>query len=157
MQIICILGKPLSCIEGHHPPWQPFCMDATVHKQQVGHRLRMAIEALHLKPAAVAREFEVSQSKLGNWFRGDNYPDEFFIFQFCKHYQISADWIYLGRLSGMAGSLADDPTYGGRSGHLRNKSRHGGARQTTPRNHGQAFHSRAPYRKVATGVPFLRT
>ncbi len=78
-----------------------------MHKQEVGHRLRMACEALGLQPATVARRFGVSPSKLGNWLAGRDYPNEFFIYRFCTECQVSADWLYLGRVSGMASGLAD--------------------------------------------------
>lgn len=82
-------------------------MDATMHKRKVGSHLKMAIEALGLRQHQVAKEFGVSPSKLGNWVRGDNYPDEYFVKRFCERYQVSADWIYLGKVYGMPSPLAD--------------------------------------------------
>ena len=92
---------------------QKFCMrlfdmDAATHKMQVGARLRMAIESLGMKQAQIGREFNVSPSKLGNWLRGDDYPAEFFVHEFCDRYSITADWIYRGRVSAsMDKALAD--------------------------------------------------
>ena len=83
-------------------------MSADRHKQEVGARLDLAIQALGLTQAAVARKFEVAPSRLGNWIRGDNYPDEWFLKQFCDRYNITTDWIYRGVVSSaMAGPVAD--------------------------------------------------
>ena len=82
-------------------------MDAAQHKAEVGGRLRLAIEGLGLSYASVARAFDISQSKLGNWMRGSDYPSEWFIYQFCNRHPITADWIYLGRVAGVQGELGD--------------------------------------------------
>ena len=66
----------------------------------VGHRLRQAVEALGLRPSTVARSVGVSPQKLGNWMRGDHYPDEWFVFRFCNRYGVTADWLYRGVLPG---------------------------------------------------------
>lgn len=77
------------------------------HKAGVGRRLRAAIEVLGLTQTEVARVLGVTPSKLGNWIRGDNYPAEWPIAQFCERYGVSADWIYLGKVTGMIKELAD--------------------------------------------------
>ena len=83
-------------------------MSKTAHMVEVGRRLRMAIEAVGLTQAAVARAFDgVTPPKLGNWLRGDHYPDEYFIKQFCDRYGITADWIYRGVVSGVSGDAGD--------------------------------------------------
>jgi len=87
----------------------PVCgMAATWHRAIVGSRLRVAIEATGRPQAEIARQFEISPSKLGNWLRGDNYPDELFLSRFCDRYNISMDYIYRGRVAAaMAGPVAD--------------------------------------------------
>lgn len=83
-------------------------MPASWHRRKVGARLRVAIEALNQSPADIGRLFNVSQSKLGNWLRGDHYPDEFFVAAFCDRFNISMDYLYRGRMpTEMAGPLAD--------------------------------------------------
>ena len=82
-------------------------MDAATHKVKVGERLRIAIEAIGASQAAVCRQLKVQPSKLGNWLRGENYPDPYFIQRFCDRYGVTADWIYRGVASGVAGSLGD--------------------------------------------------
>lgn len=77
------------------------------HREQVGQRLQLAIEALHLQPIEVARFLGITTSKLGNWLAGRNYPDEFLLARFCDRYGVTADWIYRGRLYGLPGELAD--------------------------------------------------
>ncbi len=78
-----------------------------LHREQVGRRLRAAIEALGLSQATVAKAFHVSASKLGNWIRGDNYPSEWFLKQFCDRHGITTDWFYRGIVSGIDSALAD--------------------------------------------------
>jgi transcriptional regulator with XRE-family HTH domain len=82
-------------------------MNAAQHRADVGARLRIAIEALGLTQAAVARAFDVSPSKLGNWVRGDSYPNEIFLVRFCDRYNITMDWLFRDVVSGMAFPLAD--------------------------------------------------
>ena len=82
-------------------------MDIVRHKIEVGSRLRMAIEALGLSQTAAGRPFGVTAQKMGNWLRGDHYPDPWFIFNFCARHPITADWIYLGRASGLTGEMGD--------------------------------------------------
>ena len=81
---------------------------ATSHKLLVGDRLRTAIEALGKKQVEICRMFGVAPSKLGNWMRGEHYPDPWFIVRFCDRFNVSADYFYRGRVSSaMDGSLAD--------------------------------------------------
>ena len=82
-------------------------MPSSQHKRQTGSRLSIAIQALGVTQAEIARKFDISTSKLGNWIRGDNYPDPYFIAQFCDRYGVSADWIYRGLTTSMSGALGD--------------------------------------------------
>lgn len=83
-------------------------MSAISHKLLVGDRLRVAIEALGKRPVDICRMFDVAPPKLGNWMRGDHYPDPWFIVRFCDRFNVSADYFYRGRVSSaMDGSLAD--------------------------------------------------
>lgn len=77
------------------------------HREQVGHRLAVTIEALHLEKIEVARFLGISTSKLGNWLAGRNYPDEYLLSRFCDRYGVTADWLYRGRLYGLPAELAD--------------------------------------------------
>lgn len=77
------------------------------YKRRVGEWLRQAIEAQGVTQSHVARMFGVSPSKLGNWLRGDNFPDQYFIARFCNHFGVSADWIYRGQIGGMSGVAAE--------------------------------------------------
>lgn len=83
-------------------------MSNAAHKVAVGRRLRIAIEALGLTQVKVGKELKVSPPKLGNWLRGDNYPDEWFVARFCDRYGITADWIYRGTVSGVSADVADE-------------------------------------------------
>ena len=77
------------------------------HKMNVGDRLRTSIEALNLSQAEVARAFGVSPSNLGNWLRGDAYPNPLFVKQFCDRYGVNADYLYRGEVSALPVKLAD--------------------------------------------------
>lgn len=75
----------------------------------VGERLRMAIEAVGKRPVDICRTFGVAPSKLGNWMRGDHYPDPWFLVRFCDRFSVSADYFYRGKVSpAMDGPLADE-------------------------------------------------
>lgn len=82
-------------------------MTETIHRAQVGRRLRAAIDVLGHSQTDVAKTLGVSPSKLGNWIRGDNYPSEWFVKRFCDRYGITTDWLYRGVVSGMDTNLAD--------------------------------------------------
>lgn len=97
-QNVCIAGK----LHGAHT----HAMSAALHKAEVGRRLRIAIEGVGRKPAQISAQFDVSPSKLGNWMRGDHYPDPWFLKQFCDHYGLTADWFYRGLMSGVALDVA---------------------------------------------------
>lgn len=81
-------------------------MDTDRHKQLVGQRLRLAIEGLGVTLSQVAETTGVEKSRLGHWTRGKHYPDPAWIEVFAKEYGISADWIYLERVSGLPKDLA---------------------------------------------------
>ena len=77
-------------------------MDPARHKQEVGRRLRTALQALNLKQADLSREFGDSPQKINNWLRGDNYPDEWFLYRFCSRYGVSTDYLYRGVVTGVS-------------------------------------------------------
>lgn len=79
----------------------------TIHRIEVGRRLRAAIVAKGISQADVVRALGTPANKLGNWLRGEHYPSAFFITQFCDRYGITTDWIYRGIVSGMDKTLAD--------------------------------------------------
>jgi len=79
----------------------------TLHRAEVGRRLRIAIEAVGTSQAGIGRDFNVAPSKIGNWLRGDNYPSEWFVKQFCDRYGVTTDWLYRGIVSGMSSDRAD--------------------------------------------------
>ena len=66
------------------------------HKQIVGRNLRITIAAVELRPADAAREMGISPSKLGNWLRGDNYPDPLLITRFCADHTAPLEMVYQG-------------------------------------------------------------
>lgn len=108
MQLICTSHKPFSCRARKPLNVDNLHMDPATHKRDVGSRLRIAIQALGLSQAEVARQLDMSPSKLGNWLRGDDYPNEWKLYLFCTRHNVSADWIYRGQVAAaMAKPLAD--------------------------------------------------
>lgn len=107
MQDFCTAVNPKSCIAVAAADVQDSYMarraqkaaprgtDLT-HKQQVGRNLRITIAAIGIKPADAAREMGVSPQKLGNWMRGDNYPDPFLITRFCADHSAPLEMVYAG-------------------------------------------------------------
>ena len=77
----------------------------SLHKAQVGRRLRAAIEALGITQTEVGRALGVAPSKLGNWLRGDNYPTPWFVKRFCDRYGMTTEWIYRGIVTGLPSEL----------------------------------------------------
>jgi len=74
----------------------------------VAQQFERAMEALGLTQAEVARTLGVSPSLLGNWKRGDNYPDAFLMTVFCQRYRVMMDYLYRGVISpALAEALAD--------------------------------------------------
>ena len=65
-------------------------------KQRIGRNLRITIAAVGLKPADAAREMDISPSKLGNWLRGDNYPDPLMVTRFCADHAAPLEMVYSG-------------------------------------------------------------
>lgn len=95
---VCIVRKSASADYGG--------MGSTRHKVEVGRRLRIAIEAVAPSLAEVCRELDISPSKLGNWLRGDNYPEMPWIIRFCDRYGVTTDWIFRGVVSGASSDVA---------------------------------------------------
>jgi transcriptional regulator with XRE-family HTH domain len=82
-------------------------MSETLYQREVGRRLRAAIDALGITYTDAAGELGVSTSKLGNWLRGEHYPDRYSVKQFCDRYGITAEWIYRGIVTGLPSDLAN--------------------------------------------------
>lgn len=83
-----------------------------LHRVEVGENLRIAVQAImdatSKSQAEIARQFDASPQKLGNWLRGDDYPNPLWIKRFCHRYGVTTDWIYRGTpVAVMAASLAD--------------------------------------------------
>lgn len=83
-------------------------MSNSLHRRQTGARLAVAIQAIGKSQAEICRALGVSPSKLGNWLRGDYYPDPYFVSRFCDRFSVTTDWIYRGQVSSpMGDALAD--------------------------------------------------
>jgi transcriptional regulator with XRE-family HTH domain len=77
-----------------------------LYREFVGDNLRTAIEATGHSQAAVARAIGVSPSRLGNWLRGDNFPNPWEMRRFCDLYGVTMDWLYRRRVYGLPAELA---------------------------------------------------
>lgn len=108
MQNSCTICNPIPSSSAENLHGKLWGMNAATHKIWVGRRLRIAIDTLGLPYADVSRAFGVSQPKLGNWMRGDDYPHPWFVKQFCDRHNITADWLYRGSVSAaLARTVAD--------------------------------------------------
>lgn len=88
------------------PPGRVPAMSKSLHKRHVAENLNAVIEAVGRGPTYVAREIGVTASKLGNWTRGDNYPDPYAMMKLCDRFGVSMDWIYRRRIFGLDDTLA---------------------------------------------------
>ncbi|EHL99347.1 DNA-binding helix-turn-helix protein [Acetobacteraceae bacterium AT-5844] len=73
----------------------------------VGHRLRRLIKACRLKQVDAAEAMGVTRNHLGNWLRGDAYPNPYAIYKFCRSHGVNTDYIYLGDYSGLPKWIGD--------------------------------------------------
>jgi hypothetical protein len=106
MQDSCIACQPPSASSKAFGRCRLSDMARTPHKQFVGNNLRLAIEAVAKSQADFARRVGVSQTKLGNWLRGDHYPDPQVLVRACDEYGLTMDWFYRGLRSGVAADVA---------------------------------------------------
>ena len=92
-------------------------LTARDHRLLVGFNLRQIIAALGISQVDAANAMGVTKNHLGNWLRGDAYPQHYQIYLFCRRYGITADWIFLSYHSGLpartaarllAGALPED-------------------------------------------------
>ena len=83
-------------------------MDAAQNKMDVGARLRIAREALGFGLRPFARAVGIDPTKLNHWEHGKHYPDPLYVRLLWDRYGVTADWIYLGRVSGVGHALAAD-------------------------------------------------
>lgn len=77
------------------------------HKQSVAANLRVIIAVIGGKQNEIARRIGSTPSKLGNWMRGDNYPDPWSMYLLCEFYGVTMDWIYRGKTYGLPVELVD--------------------------------------------------
>lgn len=82
-------------------------MKSSEHKRLVGERISLLCQALGRSDAEIARSIGASNSKLGNWKRGDNYIDPYAATLLCDRYGVTMDWIFRGRIYGLPVDLAD--------------------------------------------------
>jgi transcriptional regulator with XRE-family HTH domain len=68
------------------------------YKKAIGRRLRIAVEDVQARDGVsqveVARQMQISPQRLGNYFRGEHYPNPYHLRLFCRFANISFDLIY---------------------------------------------------------------
>jgi transcriptional regulator with XRE-family HTH domain len=81
------------------------------YKAAIARRLRMAIRTVmeehEVTQAEIARQAGISPQRLGNYLRGDNYPDPYALWLFCQRWGMTADWIYRGELHSLPSKYAN--------------------------------------------------
>jgi transcriptional regulator with XRE-family HTH domain len=66
------------------------------HKNIVGERLQIAREALGLSRRDMFDKYDVRPNKLCQWELGENYPEMFFLMDFCRDTGLTLDWLLRG-------------------------------------------------------------
>jgi hypothetical protein len=107
MQNFCIPSIQYSATHERSERCRISAMNSSDHKRQVGRNLSLLCQAIGSTDAEIARSVGVSNSKLGNWKRGDNYIDPYVATQLCDRYGVTMDWIFRGKLYGLPKELAD--------------------------------------------------
>jgi hypothetical protein len=106
---VCISDRPAKMqnlgMPGRHKSKTAAQQDDTF-KKVVGRNLRITIAAVGLRPADAAREMGILPNKLGNWLRGDNYPDPFLVTRFCADHRAPLEMVYQGTAGGASKELA---------------------------------------------------
>lgn len=82
-------------------------MTKSEFQRRVAENLTLIIGVLGPSQVEIARRIGVSPSRLGNWMRADNFPDEYAMWRLCEEYGVTMDWIYRGRIYGLPAELAD--------------------------------------------------
>ncbi len=82
-------------------------MNNDEHRRQVAQNLTLLLQAIGRPDAEIARSIGISSSKLGNWKRGDHYPDPYAAALLCDRYGATMDWIFRSLPYGMPAELAD--------------------------------------------------
>lgn len=77
------------------------------HKAFVAGNLRQIIAVIGGKQTEIARRIASTPSQMGNWMRGDHYPDPWSMWLLCEEYGVTMDWLYRGRTYGLPSELAD--------------------------------------------------
>jgi transcriptional regulator with XRE-family HTH domain len=79
------------------------------YQYRIGRRLQMAVEEIIARERITRTEFarrtHTTLSKLGNWIRGEHYPDPLFVWHLHEEFGVTADWLYLERIPGLPPSL----------------------------------------------------
>lgn len=83
-------------------------MSESPHKREIGDRLRQAREGLGYGLREFARLHDIDPTKLSHWEKGKHYPDPMFIQAMWTRHRVTADWIYLGLISGLPHDLGEN-------------------------------------------------
>lgn len=97
----------MACASAPSHPWEmPPTIPPRQYRQQVGERIRIAIDAIGISYAEAASQMGIYPSKLGNWMRGDNYPDPLILTDFASRHLLTTDWFYRGVVAGLPEPMA---------------------------------------------------
>lgn len=82
-------------------------MSDTLHRQQIGQRLRLAREALGFGLREFARMHEIDPSKLSHWERGKHIPDQAYLRILWEEYRIGPNFLFFGAVAGIPHEVVD--------------------------------------------------
>lgn len=89
------------------PPMDAPLLPVTEHQKQCGWRLRRLIDALDLRQTRAAEDMGVTKQRLGNWLRGESYPDIYALYRLARLRHVNMDYVFLGDWSGLPAKVAE--------------------------------------------------
>lgn len=88
-------------------PKKPRSPETYLHAE-VGERLALVREALGLRAIDICRELNVGENTYSQWESGRSRPNLDDAIRFCRRYGVTLDWLFLGDISGVNFSLAQN-------------------------------------------------
>ena len=82
-------------------------MPQSEHQVACGFRLRRLIDACEISYVRAAADMGVSKQRLGNWMRGDNYPELYALYRFARLRGVNTDYVFLGDWTNLPQRVAE--------------------------------------------------
>lgn len=95
-------------VQGPKVWWMPVNDRPSHAKAAVGARLRVLRSVLGIPQNVMAQTLHISAQALSGWERGRDLADPLVMARAALRYGFTTDWIFIGRLAHMPGSLATE-------------------------------------------------